>query len=330
MQPLTIGQMRIDPPLFLAPMAGVTHAPFRRLVADFGGYGALYTEMLSGSALRHEKTGDNPFTRIRPAEGIVFWQLLLSGREDIEAIIARIAPYQPDAIDINCACPAPEVKKHQAGCALFADFPRLERVLGRIREAWQGVLSVKCRLGADPENWEKPFARRVRLFERMGVDMLVAHPRFFGEKLRRRARWRLLPRLAALTDIPLVASGDIRCRDDIARNSDAFADVGGLMIGRMAAARPWIFRELRGEVCDVDYARVWERMYRYVTAEFAPEKAIGRMKQWSAYYARNFFFGHQLYSAALAARTLEDLHAACMTFLSATPQAVALPSVDGV
>jgi tRNA-dihydrouridine synthase len=330
MTPLTIRHQPIDPPLFLAPMAGVTHAPFRRLVADFGGHGALYTEMLSGSALLHEKTGDNPFTRIRPAEGIVFWQLLLSGREDIEAIIARIAPYQPDAIDINCACPAPEVKKQRAGCALFADYPRLERVLGRIRDVWPGILSVKCRLGADPETWEESFTKRVRLFERMGVDMLVAHPRFFGEKLRRKARWRLLPRLAALTDIPLVASGDIRCRDDIERNRDLFAGVGGLMIGRMAAVRPWIFRELRGEACDIDYARVWERMYGYVAEEFAPEKAIGRMKQFCAYYARNFFFGHQFYRTALAARTLAELCDRCMAFLSATPQAVALPSVDGV
>ncbi len=330
MNALSIKNRHFDPPLFLAPMAGVTHSAFRRLVADFGGYGALYTEMLSAAALVHEKVGENPYTRIRRSEGDVIWQLLLNGTEPVEAVIEHIAPYAPDALDINCACPAPEIRKQQAGCALFSDITRLERVIARVREAWPGVLSVKCRLGPDPEGWEPCFEKRLRLFERHGVDMVVVHPRFFGEKLKRTARWQLLPRLAAMTGISLIASGDIRCREDIERNAECFSAVSGLMIGRMAAVQPWIFRALAGAAVEIDYAEVWERFYRYVRDDFPPEKAIGRIKQFSAYYARNFFFGHQLHSKLIAARSLEELHHEAMQFLTNSPRTVALPSTGGV
>ena len=92
-------------------MAGITHSAFRRFVADFGGYGALFTEMLSGKALLHEAIGKTPFTKKRPCEGKVWYQLALCGDEDMEAIVGRLEPLEPTALDINAACPAPEISR---------------------------------------------------------------------------------------------------------------------------------------------------------------------------------------------------------------------------
>ena len=97
----------LTPALFLAPMAGVTHSAFRRLLSDFGGYGALFTEMISASAFLHERSDISPFTKRRECEGPVIFQFRISGAEDVEAVIAKAAALEPAAIDLNLGCPAP-------------------------------------------------------------------------------------------------------------------------------------------------------------------------------------------------------------------------------
>ena len=98
---ITLKTSTIKPALFLAPMTGITHSAFRRLVSQHGGYGALFTEMLSGPALLHEDLSTSPFTKTRECEGKVFYQLLLSGTEDIKAILDRISTTSPFGIDLN-------------------------------------------------------------------------------------------------------------------------------------------------------------------------------------------------------------------------------------
>lgn len=327
---ITIGRHTIAPALFLAPMAGITHAPFRRLLAEFGGYGALFTEMLSGTALLGERLDATPFTRRRPEEGRVLYQLRLSGREDIAAIIDRLATYEPFGIDLNLGCPAPEIRRKASGVALFRDLPRLDRVLGTIRERWGDLLTVKCRVGDEEASWQKEFADRLRLFEKHGIDCLFVHPRFSGEKLKRRARWHYFDWIADNTTIPVVANGDISGPQVLAANEKHFTKVKGVMIGRMAVVQPWLFRHWQGEAVEVDYCDVWQRFYRYVLEEFPPEKAIGRIKEFSIYYARNFLFGHSLFRAIQPSEDLDEIFSRATMFLESRPQVTVAPSVMGI
>jgi tRNA-dihydrouridine synthase len=327
---LRLNGTTISPALFLAPMAGITHAPFRRLVADFGAYGALFTEMLSGTALLGEKLDATPFTKRRPQEGAVFYQLRLSGHEDVAAVIDRIASHGPFAIDVNLGCPAPEIRRRASGVALFRDLQRLERVLGTIRERWDGILTIKCRVGDDERTWQRDFAERLRVFERRGVDCLFVHPRFSGEKLKRTARWHYFDWIAGNTDIPVVGNGDIHGRGAVEAKAGLFERVAGVMIGRMAVVRPWIFREWSGESVVVDYREVWQRFYRYVLEDFPPEKAIGRIKEFTAYYSRNFLFGHDLFRAVQPAESLDEAFERATAFLAKEPRVTAAPSVAGI
>ncbi len=326
----SVGQKSFSPPLFLAPMAGITHSAFRRLVSDFGGYGALYTEMLSGSALLNEKCGHTPFTLRREEEGKVVFQLLLTGFEDCGTVIERVAALNPSAIDLNLACPAPEIRKIHAGARLFMDQPRLRKVVQTVRAKWGGILTAKCRLGEDERGWEQPFVERIRLLEDAGVDALIVHPRFFKEKFKRTARWKFLPWITQKTRLPVIASGDICCLNSVLENQRYFKDVKGLMIGRMAVVKPWIFREFNHGAVIVDYAEVWERFFNYVLEDFADQKAIGRIKQFAAYFARNFFFGHQFFSGIQNASNLTDIQNHALAFLRKEPKTVVQPSVMGV
>jgi tRNA-dihydrouridine synthase len=334
--PLHLKHLTISPPLFCAPLAGVSHSAFRRLVADFGGYGALCTEMLLGKALLNENVGATPFTKRRTKEGIVWYQLALNGSEDIPAVMGRLDTVQPAAIDLNAGCPAPEMERQGTGVSLFEDAARFERVVRALRQAWPGILTVKCRLWKSENGWQPEFLRRLAIMENCGADAVTVHPRFFGEKLKRRARWDLFEWICRHTGMPVIANGDIGFASDIEQNAEAFAPVSGFMIGRQAVVRPWIFQEIAARLWggpaieSVDYAAVWQKYFDYVNIDFQPQRAIGRVKEFSKYYACNFFFGHQLRTAVQKAPTLDAAHEAAMAFLSAHPKTVERPAVAGL
>ncbi len=337
---ITLNSRKIQPALFLAPMAGVTHSAFRRLIADFGGYGALFTEMLSGNSLLHEDLISSPFTKSRETEGNVIYQLLLSGDEDIPAIIEKIASLKPAGIDLNLGCPAPKIRKRSAGISLFHDTRRLENTLETLRRYWDGILSVKCRLGHESDRWKDTFIERLKIFECYKIDAITLHPRFSKDKLKRRARWELFSWIADLTDIPLIGNGDIISPAQITQNKHLFSALSGLMLGRIAVVKPWIFNlfsqhftTLQTETFSeetINYAAVWETFYHYTCEDFPPEKAIGRIKEFSTYFARNFFFGHELYRIVQGARNLDILYDAAIIFLKADPKISREISVAGI
>jgi tRNA-dihydrouridine synthase len=318
---LTLDHKTVTPALLLAPMAGITNSAFRRLLSDFGGYGALYTEMLSAGAFLHEKVDQSPFTKRRDCEGLVIYQFRASGEEDLEAVVRKAATVEAFALDLNLGCPAPKIQQQASGAALFRDFARLRDVLQRIRRCYAGTLTVKVRLGDDPENWREPFCERLRLFEDCGVHALTVHPRFSTEKLKRRARWQEFPWLAAQTALPVIGNGDVCSPAEIEANRALFEPLAGLMLGRIVAVKPWIFRDFAGlPALAIDHAEVWERMYGYTLEDMPPERAFGRLMEFSFYFAKNFFFGHEMYKGIQRAKNVEEIRAGALRFLETRPE----------
>ena len=318
---LTLDGKTIAPALLLAPMAGITNSAFRRLLADFGGYGALTTEMLSASAFIHEKTSQSAYSKRRDCEGQVIYQFRTSGEEDLEAIFVKMEGIDATAIDLNLGCPAPEIQQQASGAALFRDFERLKQVLARVRRCYSGTLTVKCRLGDDPESWRQPFLERLRLFEDHDVHAITVHPRFSTEKLKRRARWQEFPWIAANTKLPVIGNGDVCSMKDVDENRTCFEPLAGLMLGRIVAQKPWIFRDFAGLAkLEIDHAEVWDRLYRYTLEDLPAERAFGRMKEFTAYYAKNFFFGHELYKGIQKAKQVSEVRDAALRFLESAPK----------
>jgi len=319
------GSVAIDgrtfaPALFLAPMEGITNSAFRRLLSDFGGYGALFTEMLSASAFLHEKTASSSFTRKRPCEGPVIYQFGASGDEDLEALCRKLPELDAAGIDLNLGCPAPKIRASGWGVALCQDFPRLRSVLERLRRNYPGTLTVKCRLGDDPANWREAFLERLRLYEDLGVSAVTVHARFSGEKLKRRPRWEEFPWIAASTRLPVLGNGDLCSPAELERNRALFEPLAGLMLGRIAVVKPWIFREFAGlPPLELDRREVWERLYRYTLEDMPPERAFGRLMDFTYYFAKNYFFGHELYRGVQRARTPEAIREAVLRFLDKGP-----------
>ena len=326
---LTLRGIPFRPARFLAPMAEITHSAFRRLVAEFGGCGGFWTEMLAAKQILTEDLRQSPWLRRRPAEGRVIYQLMVCGTDRLDRILGRLSEIGPDGIDLNLACDAPSIRGVDAGSGLFENLDGLSAILREARRCWPGLLTVKIRLGRDAPGWKERLTERMRLFEESGVDAVILHPRFFEDKFKRRARHELYAWAASLTRLPLIANGDITGPGTIRESPALFEPTRGLMIGRMAVVRPWLFASWEKPV-NADYAGTWNRLCDYVCEDFPPERALGRMKVFTKYYARNFRFGHGFDTAVQNAPTLEAARERAGAFLGASPALDAEPSLMGL
>ena len=326
---LTIRNLTLQPARFCAPLAEITHSAFRRLLGDFGGCGAHFTEMLSGSKLLDEDLLRSPYCKRHASEPRLIYQLMLRAGDPIDRIIDRLATVAPDGIDINLACYAPVIRQMDAGSRLFENLPALEGVLTEVRRCWPGPLTVKIRLGSSTIGTEDRFVERLRVIESSGVDAITLHTRYFEDKFKRRSRHELFAWAASQTSLPVIANGDIFGPTMLREQAARFDAVAGVMIGRMAVARPWIFAAWDAPVA-IDYGEVWRRLWGYIGEDFVPAIAMRRVGLFTKYYARNFHFGHAFYTAVHNAATMEAMREVADRFF-AGPQAVfSEPSLQGL
>jgi tRNA-dihydrouridine synthase len=310
-------------------MAGLTHSAFRRLVGELGGCDLVYTEMLAGTRLLVESP-DSPYLRRRPGDGRVVYQLLLRDERRIDQIVDRLRLCAPDGLDINCGCPAAGIRFIGGGSDLFEDGARLAAVLSAVRRVWQGPLSAKIRLGRAPEaHWRERFLDRLQRIREAGVDSLTVNPRFAVDRLTRPARHDLLPWICAEAGIPVLANGDITGPETLAAHPEYFADCAGVMLGRMAVVRPWVFAAWRQGVGYEPPAagEVWRRLVAYMREDFPPERLALRLKHVTGWYSRNFVYGHLLAGQVRHLRDTETLRRRMEEFLASAPATVRRPSL---
>jgi tRNA-dihydrouridine synthase B len=320
---------RFAPARFCAPLVGYTHSAFRRLLAELGGCGAVWTEMLSARQILAENFKDSPWVRRRPEETCLVYQLMVNSEDPIEPILGQLEAVGADALDLNLACNARSVRSCLAGSALFEDVNSLRVVLQRVRKHWPHVLTVKIRLGRQRPEWQPRFVERLRVLEDAGVDAVILHPRFFEERFKRRARHELYPWAASLTRLPLIANGDLTGPDSVRQTGDAFHSVSAIMLGRIAVACPWIFATW-DQPANVDRAAIWDRMFNYIAEDFPPSLALRRLQMFTKYFAANFQFGHQFNVDLARASSLEDLRERAQAFFSRGPAIMTRPTVTGI
>jgi tRNA-dihydrouridine synthase len=248
----------------------------------------------------------------------------------VPTIMDRLRQVQPTGVDLNCACPAPNIRAVGAGSELFEDPPRMEAILRAMRRRFDGPLTVKIRLGKPGGDWRARLLDRLRLIADCGADAVTLHPRFSDEKLKRRARHELFPELCAAASLPVIASGDIHGPEVLEAHAEHFAGVGAVMVGRMAVVQPWLFSAWDGEPPAINHLEVWQRLLRYTLEDFAPAKAFYRVKAFTRYFARNFQFGHTLDAIAQGAPELDTLCRRAEEFLGRDPVLTCRPHVAGL
>jgi nifR3 family TIM-barrel protein len=325
---MIIGHKKIWPPLLLAPMAGLTHSALRTNILEFGGVGLLSTEMLSAARLPAENDQLSPFLVRRPQEQPLSYQLLLVEEKNIPMVFSALHRFKADVVDLNLGCPAPLIRKAGGGSSLMDDPDKVRRIVHCARKNTSLPLTAKIRLG------ETLDAQKLRNFCLMlageGVDMLTVHARLRSEPFTRRPRWEWIAKVKGWIDIPVVANGSI---DSVASARACIGESGadGLMIGRAAARAPWIFAVLARDIYkmeipepDVCLPHLYQKFVMALVERFQPDRRLGRLKEFTHYFAKNYFFGHHLASRVQSSVSLEEaLSRAVEFFVDSDPQGLA-------
>ncbi len=227
--------------VMLAPMAGVTDAPFRAMVRKFGGE-LLFSEMILADSLAraHKRTTEMAM----PDETDAPIAIQLEGRNpDTMAAAARIAERHAAFIDLNMGCPVNKIAKAGGGSGLMRDEELAEKIVRAVVDAVKVPVTVKFRLGWDEES--KNFADFGKRMEQAGASAVILHARTREQQYGGKADWSAFGELKRAVSVPVVANGDIKTKEDADFvKSEYGADA--VMIGRQALGRPWVLAEVSG------------------------------------------------------------------------------------
>jgi nifR3 family TIM-barrel protein len=319
-QAIQIRSLLIDPPLLLAPMAGLTHSALRRIMIDFGGVGLLSTEMLSAKRLPAENPRISPYLIRTERESPLSYQLLTSSDKEIGRAIDALHAFKADAVDLNMGCPAPAVSKFGAGVMLMERPEEVCRIVAEARKRTTLPLSAKIRLGSDADSGKlKAFCS---MLEGEGVDMLTVHARFKHEPFARNPRWAYIAEIKECIKIPVIANGGIFSVED-AERCLRVSGADGLMLGRGAVIRPWLFAEIARTVFGVDIPErmvslpdLYAAFLEALNADYRPVYRLGRLKEFTHYFARNYKFGHTLASRIQSSSSIDEAQERAGTFFA--------------
>jgi nifR3 family TIM-barrel protein len=251
LKPFHLGPYRIDPPLLLAPMAGHTHAGFRTLVRELGCCGLVCSELISSHALEiapHSRKTRELFDWSEGEHPLAVQ--LFGGVPEEMGRAARIVVERGAAIvDVNMGCWVPKVARKGYGAALLDDLPRATEVVAAVCQSVSVPVSVKVRIGfSEGQPTAVDFASAAA---RVGVSLITVHGRYARQGFKGSSDHSItaMVRQAVPSTVKVVANGDIVDLDS-ARSVLEQTGCDGLMLGRAALHRPWLFSELAAELCD--------------------------------------------------------------------------------
>lgn len=314
LKPFQIGPVTVDPPLILAPMAGVTHSPLRQLVASFKRPGLFYSEMLSAKHLPHDLRKNSLWIQRTEIERPMAFQIFAASADEAATGCLELQEKNPEIIDLNLACPAPNIStRRKSGAFLLSNLSLIAEILVAMKEKLHQPLTAKIRLGNKPD---LHFLQDLSaVLEECGVNAVTLHPRLTSEKLKRRSRWEYIGYLKDMSSIPVIGNGDVNSKEDCLK---MFAQTGcdGVMIGRAAIQKPWIFSEICGNARELT-ADFLENTYRrhigLIIDFFPPEQAKGRLKEFTWYFSKNLKFGHGFAARLQSVQSFPD----CLEFINA-------------
>lgn len=238
------------------------------------------------------------------------YQLLISTNREVAPAIEALQKLEADAIDLNMGCPARSVGRLGAGFALMEQPENVRRIVAEARKGTPLPLTAKIRLGVELD--EQALKDFCTMLEDEGIDMLSVHARLKKETFARRPRWEWIARIKEWLKIPVVANGGIFTVQD-AKDCLHVCGADGLMLGRGAVIKPWLFAEIARELygCDVVEPAVflpvvYGNFTDLVNELFRPERRLGRLKKFTHYFARNYKFGHLLSSGIQSSKSMEQ------------------------
>lgn len=313
-------------PLMLAPMVGISHYPFRKVVSGYmpEGLSALWpTEMLNSRRLPDQKLGQTPETIKGDDEQFLCPQILGNQERYIAPSVSKLEQWGAKAIDINMGCPVNKALKHNYGVALMGDVDYAKEVVQMTVANATVPVSVKLRAGHQKD--EKFLINFVQQMQNAGASWITLHPRLASEMRRGKADWSQITLVRDHLDIPVIGNGDIQTLDDVFLMHEQ-TNCDGVMIGRALTARPWLlwqYAKKMGlpaplgkdhEQCPEtpeqearEYVQMLINLLRELTIHFETAYALRKFRFFVKTSCPWLNFGHSIYSGVHKNKTPIDI-----------------------
>jgi tRNA-dihydrouridine synthase B len=316
--PLRIGQIRIWPPIVLAPMSGVTNRTMRALYKPFG-FGLTVTEFVSSNALQYGSQRTMEMIDQHGVERPVSTQLWGSDPAVMAYAAKVVRECGADIVDINFGCPAPKVTKTEGGSACLRDPDRCEAIMKAVVEAVDCPVTMKMRLG-----WTETsmvFLDVAKRAQAVGVQAVTLHARTAKQFYKGSADWEQIARLKRAVDVPVIGNGDLADPyEAMARMRESGVDA--VMLGRAILGNPWLAsrlaalmegRQPQPHPGPAERLRFALHHYRVMVEELGEERAVPQMRKHLGYYLKGFAGASELREAVMrtptAAQTLDLVEA---------------------
>ncbi|MBI1823957.1 MAG: tRNA dihydrouridine synthase DusB [Nitrospirae bacterium] len=291
LRPLTIGNRRIENNLILAPVAGVSDLPFRRIVKEFG-CGLVVTELISSEGLVRENKKTKRYLDSVPDEKPLSIQIFGHHPEPM----AKAAQFAEDAggdiVDINFGCPVRKVTRSGAGAGVMNDPTRAQSIMERVVKAVRIPVTMKMRIGMDDQNIYA--LELAKMAEDCGISALTIHARTVAQGFSGKADWNWIRKVKETVKIPVIGNGDINSPED-AEIILTSTGCDGIMIGRAAFGNPWIFQEIRGYLAtgiryqgpaNQERKKVLLRHFEFMKTCYGEEQGTVLMRKHACWYTR--------------------------------------------
>ncbi len=311
-QPLTLGNRTFPVNLIQGPLAGISCAPFRRLVAQYGQSAFACSEMISCKTILHQSTQTlKRYLTKDPTEGPVCFQLSASEPHELAEAVKRVTDQGADLIDLNCGCPVKKIRAKGAGSRLLVQPTKLFQLIRAMKENTHVPVSIKIRVESPDEKFNREVAQ---VISDAGADFLIVHGRHWTQHYETPCRHDDIQFFVENVTIPVIGNGDV---NDLVSLQKMFATgCQGVMIGRAGVGQPWLTKKLIAAMQQesfvppsaLEIATLFIQHVRELSILLANEKfALLQARQFAKYYARELPLRSEFCAALNQCDTLAEL-----------------------